>query len=365
MRIAFVYHGSAGISGGYTSKFLEALSLNEKTYAFVNFNYNYKFRDVNLKLFRIFFPITDKYLHSLPVIRKIVRYIELLLAYFIILIFALFLNFDKFIYNPITNLKITYVFNLLYKHLVVEYLVVVHDAQSHYHKTEKYRDGVFLLASRLIFHNYNSKAHLNSRLKGISNSNLLWPFPWSLERLNITFSETVYSDLLFIGHVRPSKGLDFFLEGYKLFQKAGGVLELCISGKMSNSDQKKALNYISNVKNKIFSDDEFIMQLKCSKFVVLPYMKGYSNSSVHFCSIIHAGTPFICSDIELFDEFQDKLDCLKFKHDDLNSLVSTLKYAQGLSEEGRLQLSVNSLLRIQSNMSLFDQKLKEYLKDFS
>jgi glycosyltransferase involved in cell wall biosynthesis len=350
--LVFIYHGSSGIAGGYTAKFIDAIARDAKVHAFVNCQYIYQHHHPNIKTHRIFFPITDRLRMKQLFLRRAIRSIELMCAYAIILLHLLIIRTKWIIYNPITDLMATQVFTSLAKRLSGNFAVVVHDAQSHYGRIEKYRDRVFMNADLLVFHNEHSEYLLNHRLslRGISH---ITPFPWSLDRLP-SHPQNFSESLLFIGHPRPSKGLYFLLDAFEMYSKKDGRLTLSIAGLIPKDQYEKISRVASRIVNRHLEDQEFLEEIVRSKFLVMPYRPEYSNSSVHFCSIIHCGTPFICSDIELFKTFEDRVDCLKFEYGNFQSFHSALITAQHLDSYSRSVMATNALNRMKKDMQDFE-----------
>lgn len=350
--VVFIYHGSSGVAGGYSAKFVEGLAMHSHVHAFVNCGYVYKHDHSNIKISRVFFPITDRYLTRQSLLRRAIRFFELALAYMIVLTNLFFVRAQFVIYNPITNLRITAQFAILVKHFCGCFAVVVHDAQSHYDISEKYRDAVFTKADFLIVHNEHSRQLIKDRLPA-SGEILLLPFPWSLSKLPIHKLKP-RNRILFIGHVRPSKGIDFLLAAYSRYVNSGGNMSLAIAGLMGVDIYEAVSNVASDVVNKNLDDQEFLDLIVSSNFLVMPYRPGYSNSSVHYCAVIHCGVPFICSDIELFSKFENYVDCLKFTYGDLESFSLALKVAEGLNDLDRMKMALNAYKKMSADMDDFD-----------
>lgn len=351
-KVAFIYHGSSGVAGGYTAKFVEGLAIHSKVHAFVNFGYAYKHLHPNIKIHRVFFPITDSLFTRKIFLQRAVRFLELVFAYVIVVASLAVIRANFVIYSPITNLLITDRFVAFAKRLCGRLAIVVHDSQSHYDVAERYRDAVFTRADILVVHNEHSYSALKQRLP-VPGAALLIPFPWSLVKLPIHQS-TSAARVLLVGHVRPSKGIDFLLDAYPKYQRLGGGLELAVSGSMPVAVQKRIGDVASRVINKNLDDQTFLKEIAASKFLVMPYRPGYSNSSVHYCSVIHCGTPFICSDIELFSAFEDGVDCLKFKYGNVESFVSALSAAERLNDIDRTRMAASAFEKMKINMFSFD-----------
>ncbi len=361
-KIAFVYHGSSGISGGYSAKFIETASKNKSVHAFVNFHYDYNIAHKNVRIFRCFFPLTDRYILRDSFFRKTLRLMELISGYIFVLSLNFIFKYKRIFYSPITNLWFSLLFVRILKFVSKDIIIIVHDAASHYLKLEKYRDNIFKLAHRLVFHNENSRDILYGRLNSLTENHIILPFPWMRWPFSNQIQHLHLNDFIFIGHVRPSKGFEFLLNGFILYTQNGGSSSLNIAGKMTTSQFRSATSIKGiSVYDEKLSDVNFIRELGNSKFVVMPYDFSYSNSSIHFSSILNCETPFICSDIPLFENFVDKRDCLKFTHGDLNSFVQTLFYAEKLSLEERNEMSKNALIVFNNSMIKFDYIMKQII----
>lgn len=347
------------MAGGYSAEFLDALSGSGPVHAFVNVTYCYRHRSRDITIHRVFFPITDHFLQKKGLLRNVVRCSELAWGYFVVLMCAVVYRPHLAIYNPITNLWATSIFFKLLQKVCRQCWVSIHDAQSHRGEVERHRDLVYLRADGMIFHNVHSRAIAFSRLK-MAKPNVVIPYPWSLEKLPFNPRKRRRA-FLFIGHVRPSKGIDCLLESFARYREAGGDWELMIEGAMTLKEERRMRHFTKAVMNKALSDVEFMEVVSEASFVVLPYRKGYSNSSVHLCSIIHGHTPFICSDIELFADFVDGSDCLKFAADDTGALCELLFSAQKMTEAERGSLADHALAALKTRGLQFSEKMLDFV----
>jgi hypothetical protein len=93
----------------------------------------------------------------------------------------------------------------------------------------------------------------------------------------------------------------------------------------------------------------------------MPYRPGYSNSSVHYCAVIHCGKPFICSDIELFSDFTDGVNCLKFEYGNSESFAKALSVAEGLDDYNCRKMAAGALKIMEDNMLQFDVSVAKLL----
>lgn len=362
-RVFFIYHGSDGIAGGYTAKFVEAISQNADVHVFVNCFYSYPHELKSVNLYRCFFPFSDRLFVKKTFFRKIIRYFELALGYSFVIFMAICYRPELVIYNPITNLKITRNFVWLSKLFSREVWVTIHDAQSHTGKVETYRDQTMMLADGFIFHNQHSQLILQDRFQAQKRFVIL-PFPWSFHRLNNEVCKKSNA-FLFIGYVRPSKGIDYLIEAYKIYKTKGGVFDLVVAGNMDPFYFDLLVNVATKIINKTVDNNEFLRLINESRFVILPYKTGYSNSSVHICATIHCNTPFICSDIDLFSQFKDGIDCIKFDAENVGSLVDAMFVSQNISEKYGGTMALSALNVIQDNMRMFDSEVSDFLTSLS
>ena len=358
-HIAFIYHGSSGVAGGYTAKFVDGLARTSKIDAFVNCRYLYQHNNPNITIHRIFFPITDNYLKKKTLIRYVVRFIELLLGYAIVAAFLGAVRTKYVIYSPITNLFITKAFVSLAKRLSGQLAIVIHDSQSLFDVSEGYRDSVYLNADILIVHNKHSYEALKQRLPVSSSAVVSIPFPWSLSKMPSSIS-TASDNVLLIGNVRPSKGINFLLDAYPNYKKSGGKLGLTIAGSMRSSERDQVLTVASRVIDSTLDDQQFLDEMAASKFIIMPYRPGYSNSSVHYCAVIHCRKPFICSDIELFRDFTNGVDCLKFEYGNSESFAKALLVAEGFDDYDCSKMAAGALKIMEDNMLRFDISISEF-----
>lgn len=354
-KVAFIYHGSSGVPGGYSAKFVEGLARHGKVHAFVNCGYVYPHADPTINIHRFFFPFTDSVLTRKTFLRRVLRYLELAIGYLLTLLSLAVIRADYVIYSPINNLAISRCFVALVKRCSGRLAVVVHDSQSHYNVTERNRDAIYMMADVLVVHNEHSRDALKQRL-GATGVPLSVPFPWSLHQLPVRRG-ALKSEILLIGYVRPSKGIDFLLEAYPKYQRQGGSLQLAVTGSMSSDDFVRINAVAGRIINDPLSDQQFLDEMANSRFLIMPYRPDYSNSSVHYCAAIHCRTPFICSDIRLFSSFEHGVDCIKFQYADEASFISALGMAEGLSDSEREQMAENALMKMKLDMRNFDERL--------
>ncbi|SFE68543.1 glycosyltransferase [Paracidovorax wautersii] len=359
--IAFIYHGSSGVPGGYSAKFIDGLANYAQVHAFVNCGYIYKHENSAIRIHKIFFPITDDLMTRKTLLRRVIRFFEFFAGYIITAFWLAAIRADQVIYSPITNFIITRRFVTTAKKISKKLAIVVHDSQSHYEIAEKNRDAIYLMADTLIVHNQHSLDALRSRLP-VTGYALSVPFPWSLQQLPVRYAAG-RANVLLIGHVRPSKGIDFLLEAFPQYRSAGGVLELAVTGSMPFEASRRIEKVADRVIDTTLDDQDFLDEIASSRFLILPYKPGYANSSVHYCAAIHCATPFICSNIKLFDSFENGIDCIKFEYGDIPSFISALLMAEKLDESARREMSDNALKKIRQDMKGFDAKIGKLLVD--
>lgn len=326
-HIAFVYIGSKGNSGAYTKQFVDKICVYNKVELFVHNDYIFN-HEKNVYSHKIAFPFSDKYFNN-SWFKKPIKYLELLFFYVFTLLTIKKRNVKILIYNPVSNLLVDVIFIRLCKTLKIYVVSVVHDAISHYNKPENYRDFIFSISNHLIFHNKHSYDILIDRLNLNMDTSFI-NFPWYSSSFNMQESSKE-KYFLFIGHDRPSKGLDLLIDAYTNLETD---FKLIIAGDISKKNLDKIYKLNSNniiLLNCYISDFDFISLMQKSSYLILPYSEYYSNSSIHYNAYLYTKTPVICSDIPLFDILEDGLHCFKFKCGSKFSLEKVLLKSAQLS----------------------------------
>ncbi len=361
-----IYYGTRGTAGAYINSLQRSFeNTTHCSVSFVSCLYKYK----TLNVIKIFFPVTDR-LQSRNIIVKGIRFLELIIAYIIILSGSLFKR-PIINYHLIDDLYITYLFIRICKLFNLSVYVTCHDVMPQIGTINERRLKIFRKADRLIVHSEYAKETLLELLpeKSTVYKIVKYPCPSSsygeiltdkkLERAKFQLKQHIAgldnkSYFLFIGVVRRSKGIEMLLEAWSRFEKSDEC-SLIIAGKWTDIDETKVeASRLRNclILNRYVSDEEFVVLIKYAKFIVLPYL-DYAHSAI-LLSCLRLDGKVIISDIDLFKEMLPSYP-LTFRKGDINQLLFTLERA--------LRLSSNDLLKIRHSTQAFfcnyDQKLAE------
>jgi glycosyltransferase involved in cell wall biosynthesis len=311
-KIWHIYYGTRGTAGAYVDRLQKAaLSSGFNSIAFASSKYRFKTR----KVFKFFFPITDR-TEKRNFFIKGLRYFELAAGYFV-------LSWAALIYRPVVDinliddLKLTYYFYRLLKFFKLKICITCHDVLSHHKGLTKQREVMFSGAAKLFVHSsfaYNILSGIVGEKK--SEKIFVFPFPSSPYEEIISQAKMMIAGknleqlignhadfFLFIGIVRKSKGIETLIDAWKKCE-AKNRSKLVVAGKWSGQaaylkEELKKLPACVLI-DRYLNDEEFVCLIENSKFLILPY-KDYAHSAVLFAGGWHGGA-VILSDIDMFAE---------------------------------------------------------------
>ncbi len=334
-----IYYATRGTSGAYIDALLKASSIaGIDAAAFISAHYRFKFG----KVFKCFFPITD-FTEKRNTLIILLRGVELLAAYFYILVLAI-LNRPIVVIHLIDDWYITYLFFRLCKMSGLTVKITCHDVSSHYLGMNNIRARILAGADELIVHNDAALRIIYEQLgQSVKNRIKMYPFPYSAydEIISPHKIDTVRSRLrheigsgyyLFLGVVRRSKGIETLLQAWPKFNLEKKE-RLVIAGKWTDPDE--SIRKIADdddtiaVIDRYVIDEEFVQLIQDAKLVVLPYL-DYAHSAVIIACGNHGGAVVI-SDIDLFKQLLPNY-ALVFKRSDVADLVCALKRSVKLSK---------------------------------
>lgn len=132
---------------------------------------------------------------------------------------------------------------------------------------------------------------------------------------------------LYLGNVKPHKGLDILLRAYREYRKNGGINKLKIVGEYQNF--KTHLNLESLPKDILgidftgrVSDEKLINLLQEAECLIQPSL--YEGFGIPPLEAMYVGTPVILSDIPVFRELYHEFPVCFFKSGDSNDLFSKM-----------------------------------------
>lgn len=346
-RILFIniYHGTAGNSGLYLHEILECI--NNKGYHIVNFvNSNYLFLEEqkNIEIINNMYKYSNLIEKKIPymplVFIKIIKFFDLFFNYVYIYRYIKknFFIVDCIIinYSLADRLKIT--LNFLKRIKLIPnttVLITPHETQSlqvdKIQKLFSVKINLFFeIPDGFIIHNKISRNRLIDF--GISESKKIYchPFPlMDLQKISHHVSPIIVNDtkisFLFIGFLRPEKGIDLLISVWKKIGNKYNNIHLIIAGE-APIGLKYNFNELQNFTliNKYVDDDLYIKLIKECQYVILPY-RQCTNSGV-LSTVFSLGKPVLCSDIDIFKNFTFIKDEYMFKSGNEDSLYNLFEY---------------------------------------
>ena len=303
-------------------------------------------------------------------IRKIIRFLELVLALFRSFIFIVVNRVKIINYSLNSDLFIEYYFLKAVKNITkTKIAITCHDVLpfgvdvNNIEKTNafKKKKHFFDLADFLIVHNKNSVRELNTYFK-IDNTRIyIMPFPVMDIRMFLRENSLPANILKYknhfvismVGHFREEKGLDILLDAWEEVTKKLSDAYLIIMGHFPNKDLLK--QYL-NLKNAVIydgflNDNAYAEIIHLSDVVVLPYRRG-TNSGIP-SSIISMGTMILASNIEMFKNNQIISKDLLFNSGNASSLANKLVWIYSLSKDEKEDIIKNNIFLLKQYISSF------------
>jgi beta-1,4-mannosyltransferase len=155
------------------------------------------------------------------------------------------------------------------------------------------------------------------------------------QSLNISNSSFVF---LFLGQIRPYKGVLSLIDSFKEFNKAEDLI-LMIAGKVVKSSMREAIQKHVGDFNNIYlhlenvEDDEIQLYMNCADIIVFPYKDVLTSGAVILA--MSFSKPCIASKVGCIENTLDSSGAYLYEADDDNGLLRAMKAA--LSE--RTQMS--------------------------
>ncbi|MBN4072375.1 hypothetical protein JYU03_00480, partial [bacterium AH-315-F03] len=335
-----IYYATRGTAGAYIDSLMKAsLQGGLQVKAYVSRKYAYPTKHC----VKCFFPITDfseKRNGSILLLRAL----ELVAAYFSIAVYAT-MKRPTINLHLVDDLWITYCLIRYFVFINLQVYVTCHDVRSHYLGKTNLRSKIMNIADKLVVHNKNAKTILQNTIGASDHAKInIYPFPFSSydevldkeKRISSskTLSRLIPNDkpyFLFLGVVKMQKGTEVLINAWHnsdLSQYA----TLVIAGKWTDPPQslrdktKQIRSCI--VLDKYLTDEEFVLLIEKSQFVVLPYL-NYTHSSI-LVSCGHHNGAVILSNIELFKEMMPDYP-LYFSTENETELISVLKKTAAMS----------------------------------
>ena len=306
--IFHIYWGTAGNAGLYLDEIYQVLKMiGYKQKAFVNYYYPFYYGN------KVFYKYTELGHCKIKRFRGPIRYLELLLALFIILIKTIIDRPRVINYSLIGSFDIVrYYLIFCQKALGCNIVLTCHDvlpfaSSSQNDDTEMAnRRKVLMIADNYLLHNEYSKKQLIDYFLVDEQKIVIHPFPiMDLSKIT-SISEPISpkSDFLFIGHLRREKGVDILLAAWELVHNVYPNATLRVAGNLPKIENLDLSRYKerSDVEFLLtfLSDEEYCNLIKSTRFVVMPYKNG-TNSGV-VSTVLSLNAEVIASDIPMFME---------------------------------------------------------------
>lgn len=300
---------TSGCAGGYLHALFSGLNRPGEVDVAVSYYYPWPY---GLRWFFKYSELGAQSRYRLGRMRLYVRVCELVWTFARLCAFVLRHRVKVVAYALSSNLLIERWFLRALQLARVRVYLICHDvvpfALPHQDLTVMIRNRAkfYQLADRLIVHNQNSIEDLLATFGVAPDRVQEFPFPLfdlsPIRRVEMKgIPPKTRIRYLFLGHLRPEKGLDLLLETWGRFYQANPGVELVIAGNIpKGSDYAFESIERCNVRLvlRYVSDEEYVSLIQASDCVVLPYRRG-TNSGVT-STVLALRRSLIVSDIPMF-----------------------------------------------------------------
>ena len=172
--------------------------------------------------------------------------------------------------------------------------------------------------------------------------------------------------LLYVGNIKPHKGLKTLLEAYQAIERGGTDKKLVIVGNMDNF--KTTDTHVQSLiekgvlsKNIIFtgrvSDEELIRIMRYAALLVQPSL--YEGFGIPPLESMYLGTPVLLSDIPVFKEIYKDFPVRYFRCGDVNDLMAKMQE----QSFGRITLSkeLKNRYNYQKSAEIILRNIQKYI----
>lgn len=332
--IVHIYYGTSNNAGLYIKKIVDGLeSADFDVIAFVN--YYFLFNSEKYK--KRFFKHSENIENYTSLIRKVIKYSELFFNFQQVYreILRICRDYEKVYINYSLNEDYRISYRFLKKIQKLENVIVgitVHDIIAFNNNYPKIvmvnKNKFFSLGDFFVVHNDYSYNILSTKLPEKKDYIFKHKFPLmdlrilQKNRLNANTKSSGIS-FLFIGYLRREKGLQILLEAWRLIQNSYTDITLTVVGRIS-SDCQYDFSGLKNFQliDKFVNDDEYVMYIDESDYVVLPYLEG-TNSGI-LSTVSSLRKPSITSNLQMFMESEFSIEKLRFDQNSTESLCEKL-----------------------------------------
>lgn len=348
--IYHIYWGTAGNAGLYLDEIYQTLQkAGYKQKVFVSYYYPFDYGE------KVFFKRAEmEHSRYKGLVRKVLQAYEFVVALFKILlqVFKDKPNVINYSYVNRGNALLFYFLKCIKRISHCKLVITCHDVipiieeRKAYNKEITIKKRIFSLADYYLVHTEASKNELKSIFGVREEQVLMHLFPlMDLSKVD-KGGEVVNTkyDFLFIGHMRPEKGIPLLVDAWNTFHKSYPEARLCIAGNPNyykdflaqNADVCKQSNI--TLKLGFIKDDDYIRIVKSARCVIFPYTGG-TNSGV-ISTVVSLSRDVITSDIGMFTGNPFVPVENMFKAGDSESLCEKLiAYKQGrLVSDGKVRV---------------------------
>ena len=368
LSIIHIYWGTAGNAGLYMDEIYQALKrAGYKQEAFVSYYYPFNYGK------KIFFKHTEmEHCRLKGLARKIMQAFELIVSLLYISVFIIKEKPRVVNYSYVSrgNFLILLFLKMIKKIGGAILVITCHDVipiiknKREYDKEIAIKKRIFEQADYFLVHTENSKKEVHEMFNIKEDQILIHLFPlMDLSKLNKEEKETgLLYDFLFIGHMRPEKGISILFDAWIKFHEIYPTSKLCIAGNpnyyKSYLEERVEKCKENNIELKLgfIKDDEYIDLVKASRCVVFPYTGG-TNSGV-VSTVISLNRDVITSDIGMFSNNPFVPQENMFEAGRCDSLLNKLvDYMNG-------KLISDGKKRVSSYRTLFDEQVRAVYSKF-
>lgn len=330
---------TSGCAGSYIHGLREAIGRPDRVEVAVSHYFPFPY---GLTWFFKYSELTAQQRYKLGRWRLYVRGLELLWAFARLLVYIVRHRVRVVAYALSSNLTLELLFLRLVQLVGARVYLICHDVVPFVLPHENLGDMIrkrarfYRLADRLIVHNQNSVDDLRETY-GIEGERVhQMPFPlFDLSHIDadqVTVIEPASGlRFLFLGHLRPEKGLDVLLDAWPRFHAECPDAELVIAGNVPRGcsyDFRAVEGCNVRLLLRYVSDEEYVGLIKRSDCVVLPYRRG-TNSGVT-STILSLRRSLIVSDIPMFRSHPLIPEGCYFREGDSEDLCARLiEFARG------------------------------------
>lgn len=362
---------TSGVAGAYVDAIWRRLTNRDAVEVAVSHYFPFAY---GKRIFFKYSELTAQGVYPLGRARLYVRFGELLIAYFRLIVWVIVSRVDVVCYALSSNLAVEYAFLWFLKRVAgVDVLLICHDVVPFVGSGEEFAEMVrrrrpfYALVDRLIVHNENSIEDLRD-VFGISRDKV-WQFPFPLYDTSAMgfrdidlLGATDKHRFLFIGHLRREKGVGVLLDAWARLRQQRQDVELVIAGNIPPGceyDLTAAPARGITVFTRYLTDEEYVNLIRQSDCVVLPYSRG-TNSAV-VSTVLAARKNLVVSDIPMFRN--NPLIPLEsfFVCDDPESLAGRLAQFCDIGPDQQRQLEAEGERRLARYEAAFHEQVNAVL----